>query len=203
MGDRRRGEPTGPGVAGGPHRISPGRRRHAGAVRDRVDDAEHPDGGGVVSDRIPAGRLGAGLRVVSRHARGRRLGHQRHDVAERGTVGHRPVEFCAVAHGRVAGSDGRLHEEVGARTRGAVRIPPHTVGRPGGGAPAGRGRAGGDVSPPHRCGSQSGETAECGERAGDASRKPATQRRAWVRPRRPPARETDRRLHVEDVQNRP
>jgi len=47
-------------LAGGAHRLPAGRRRHAPAHRAGVGPQPGPDGGGVVPDQAPAGRLARG-----------------------------------------------------------------------------------------------------------------------------------------------
>ena len=51
----------------------------------------------------------------------RNLGDQRHDVAERGPLGDRPVELRALAGGQVPGPAGGLHRALGAGARRPAR----------------------------------------------------------------------------------
>ena len=69
------------GLAAGPHRLSPGRRRPARAVDHRVDAQPRAHDRRLVPGQAPAGALAGGCRLVLGHPGGCGPGQQHHGLA--------------------------------------------------------------------------------------------------------------------------
>ena len=76
-------------LAAGPHRLSPGGRRHAPALADRLDAQPGPDGRREFPGQEPAGRLEARRGLVLGHPGGRRRREQPGELAVGGRIRRR------------------------------------------------------------------------------------------------------------------